>query len=50
MWTGLGWPKIETGGGRLLVRKRTFRFRKMKEISSLTANQFVSQEGLCNME
>jgi len=20
MWTGLGWPRIETGGGRLCVR------------------------------
>ena len=20
MWTGLGWPRIETGGGRLFVR------------------------------
>ena len=20
IWTGLGWPRIETGGGRLLVR------------------------------
>jgi len=45
IWTELGWPRIDTGGGRLWVWKWTFGFREMRGISWL-----ASQEGLCTME
>ena len=50
IWTGLGWPRIETDDGRLWVRWWTFGFREMRGISWLAANQLASQEGLCTME
>ena len=50
IWTGLGWPRIGTGGVRLLVRWWTFGFREMRGISWLAASQLASQEGLCTVE
>ena len=50
MWTGLGWHRLGTGGGRLWVRWRTFGFHKMRGISWLAANQLPSKEGLFSME
>ena len=50
IWTGSGWIRIETGGGRLWVRWWTFGFREMRGISWLAANQLASREGLCTME
>ena len=50
IWTGLGWPRIETGGGRLWVRKWTFGFREIRGISWLAANRLAAQEGLCTVE
>jgi len=32
IWTGLGWPWIETGGGHLWVRWWAFGFREMRGI------------------
>ena len=49
LWTGLGWPRIERGVGRLWVWKWTFGFREKRRISWLAANQVASQ-GLCPME
>ena len=43
IWTGLGWPRIETDGG-------CFGFCEMRGISSLAVNQLGSQEGLCTLE
>ena len=48
--TGLGWPKIGTGGVRLWVRQWTFGFREMRGISWLAASQSAAQEGLCTMQ
>ena len=50
VWTGLGWPRIGTGGIRLWVRWRTFGFREMRGISWLAASQSAAQEVLCTME
>ena len=50
IWTGLGWLRIESGGGSLWVRQWTFGFREMRGISWLAANQLASQEGPCTME
>ena len=47
MWTGLDWPRMETGGGRL---RWTFWFREIRGIFWLAANQLAAQEGLCAME
>jgi accessory gene regulator protein AgrB len=33
LWTGLGWLRIETGGGHLWMRYWTFGFHKMRGIS-----------------
>ena len=50
IWTGLGWHRIGTSGGRLWVRWWTFGFHKMRGITWLAANQLASQEGLCTMQ
>ena len=49
-WTGLIWLRIRTGGGQLWMWWWTFRFHKMRGISWLAENRFVSQEELCSME
>jgi hypothetical protein len=35
VWTGLSWPRIETGDGRLWVQKWTFWFSEVRRISWL---------------
>jgi hypothetical protein len=50
LWNGLGWFRIETGGGHLWMREWTFGFRKMWRLSWLAANRLDSQEGFCCME
>ena len=44
------WLRIGTGGGNLWMRKWTFGFPEMREISWLAENQLASQEELCSME
>jgi len=49
-WTGLMWPMIGIGGGRLCMRQRTFGFRKMRGISGLAQNRLAFEEVLCSLE
>jgi hypothetical protein len=50
LWTGLGWLRVETGGGQLWMRQWTFGFHKMRGISWVATNRLASQEGLFSME
>jgi hypothetical protein len=50
VWTGLGWLRIEIGGGHLWMRQWTLGLHKMRGIYLLAENRLASQEGLCCME
>jgi len=50
LWTGSSWLRTGTGGRHLWMRSWTSGSIKWGGISWLSANQLVSQEGLCSME
>ena len=49
-WTGLLWPRIQTGGVRLLMRWLRHWFHKMRGISWLAEVLLASKEGLYSVE